>query len=331
MKPYTLTNREGESISPMTSTKTVFDEHGTDLDTLLIQQKQDGENALKDYAKKTEVTRDLSGKQDKLSTTTDLHITDDNILELTELAKTRLFDDMWRNAVGKSGGIDHGHYGEDGRHMPYYCNKIWLTYEDAVYIYQSYIRSTLFDANLYYRFEKPTQIPMRNKILGSIPSNYCFESKITHLKISEGNRMEVFANSLRNGLFNNGRITRAMLVEWLDTIILFGSDNNVYRVPIDALSNAPDLDIFDIRNVNANVDIRSSPKVKLSSLGNLVNYRFTGNNSVPFIVTVHPDIYAKLTGDTTNAAAAALTEEELAQWQQLLVDAADKQITFATT
>ena len=54
-------------------------------------------------------------------------------------------------------------------------------------------------------------------------------------------------------------------------------------------------------------------------------------NTSAITITVHPDIYAKLTGDTTNAAAAALTEEELAQWQQLLVDAAEKQITFATT
>ena len=48
-------------------------------------------------------------------------------------------------------------------------------------------------------------------------------------------------------------------------------------------------------------------------------------------VTVHPDVYAKLTGDTTNAAAAALTADELARWQEVLAEAAEKQITFATT
>lgn len=40
------------------------------------------------------------------------------------------------------------------------------------------------------------------------------------------------------------------------------------------------------------------------------------------------DIYAKLTGDTTNAAAAALTEEELAKWMALIPLAAEKNISF---
>lgn len=47
-------------------------------------------------------------------------------------------------------------------------------------------------------------------------------------------------------------------------------------------------------------------------------------------ITVHPSVYAKLTGDTTNEAAAALTPEELAQWQQVLTDAVAKNISFAT-
>jgi len=37
-----------------------------------------------------------------------------------------------------------------------------------------------------------------------------------------------------------------------------------------------------------------------------------GTNAIT--ITVHPDVYAKLTGDTTNAAASALTADELAKW-----------------
>lgn len=36
--------------------------------------------------------------------------------------------------------------------------------------------------------------------------------------------------------------------------------------------------------------------------------------SLNSIIKVHPDIYAKLTGDITNEVAAALSPEELAQW-----------------
>ena len=71
-----------------------------------------------------------------------------------------------------------------------------------------------------------------------------------------------------------------------------------------------------------------SPRLSLASFTFLVANK-TWNRDVT--VYVHPNVYAKLTGDTTNAAASALTEEELTQWQQLLVDAAEKQITFATT
>lgn len=38
MKPYTIKTREGESVSPLTSTQTVFDENGVDLDTLLADK-----------------------------------------------------------------------------------------------------------------------------------------------------------------------------------------------------------------------------------------------------------------------------------------------------
>lgn len=75
------------------------------------------------------------------------------------------------------------------------------------------------------------------------------------------------------------------------------------------------------------ISLADSPKLSINSI------RGIGKESTlqAATITVHPDVYAKLTGDTTNAAAAALTPEELAQWQQLLTDAAAKNITFATT
>lgn len=53
-------------------------------------------------------------------------------------------------------------------------------------------------------------------------------------------------------------------------------------------------------------------------------------NSAPINVTVHADVFAKMTGETSNQAAAALQPEEAAQWQKLFNDAADRQISFAT-
>ena len=69
-------------------------------------------------------------------------------------------------------------------------------------------------------------------------------------------------------------------------------------------------------------------------LWSLESAQYTVKNktaAVSVTITVHPDVFAKLTGDTSNAAAAALSEEELQQWMALPDLAADKQITFVTT
>lgn len=72
----------------------------------------------------------------------------------------------------------------------------------------------------------------------------------------------------------------------------------------------------------------SSPRLSLASVQYLVNKATNGTKVIT--ITVHPDVYAKLTGDTTNAAAAALSADELAQWQAILAAAAAKNITIAT-
>lgn len=74
------------------------------------------------------------------------------------------------------------------------------------------------------------------------------------------------------------------------------------------------------------LDISALPKLNLNSLTFLVNNR---EGTTAITIKVHADVYAKLTGDTTNAAAAALSEEELAQWMALATTAAIKNITFA--
>ena len=341
MKPYTLTNREGESISPMTSTKTVFDEKGVDLDTLLMQQRQDGENALKDYARKTEVTQDLAGKQDKLSTTTDLHITDDNILGLTEKASRKMFDEMFLVAVGNYGTIDYSHY-EGGVSKPYYLNELWLTHTQVVPILQSWTGFLSGNEFGYISYPCLTCIPIYRGIANikscdstSMVTVRMFRTQNT-LKPSLSESVSCWVGG--SGIFSRARNVR----KWLDIVYWFsgnGQNTNANTFVFDSFGwgspngGAHPFEYFRFRNTNINVDCRYYPNIGIDSFQYLVNNRFplTTKGANPFTVTVHPDIYAKLTGDTTNAAASALTEEELAQWQQLLVDAAEKQITFATT
>lgn len=75
----------------------------------------------------------------------------------------------------------------------------------------------------------------------------------------------------------------------------------------------------------ANMSFSDSAKLSAAS----ISYGIT-NGASGVTIIFHPDVYAKLTGDTTNAAAAALSEEELAQWQALGNAAAEKGIAIAT-
>ena len=79
--------------------------------------------------------------------------------------------------------------------------------------------------------------------------------------------------------------------------------------------------------IKQSLNVATSPLLTLDTMQYLVNY---AQNTSPITVTVHPDVYAKLTGDTTNAAASALTADELAQWQALVTTANSKNISFAT-
>lgn len=88
---------------------------------------------------------------------------------------------------------------------------------------------------------------------------------------------------------------------------------------------------YKLKNVKlktlCSLDFRDCKVLTLESIQYMVT------NSTPsdaITLTFHPDVYAKLTGDTTNEAAAALTEEELAQWVAITEAAAAKNISFAT-
>lgn len=106
--------------------------------------------------------------------------------------------------------------------------------------------------------------------------------------------------------------------------VLGGSDSNREIL----IGNAPKLVKLRINRLARNLDIRYSPLWSLESVSYTIENAGNGNTAIT--ITVHADVYAKLTGDTTNEAAAALTADELSQWQALLTKAAGKHIAFAS-
>lgn len=90
-----------------------------------------------------------------------------------------------------------------------------------------------------------------------------------------------------------------------------------------------ELETVRIKNLYGNISFANSPLISSDSISYLVENRTTAHTDV-ITVTVHTDVFAKLTGDTTNPAVAALTPSELAQWQQILTAATAKNISFTT-
>lgn len=90
-----------------------------------------------------------------------------------------------------------------------------------------------------------------------------------------------------------------------------------------------ELETVWIKNLYGNISFAKSPLISSDSISYLVENRTTAHTDV-ITVTVHADTFAKLTGDTANAAVAALTPAELAQWQQILTAATAKNISFTT-
>lgn len=110
----------------------------------------------------------------------------------------------------------------------------------------------------------------------------------------------------------------------LHTIIgpLYGSNDN-NPAPFRGCASLVNLPGF---GWNGNLDISDSPLLSLTSVSALIDKGKEGTT-----VTVHADVFAKLTGDTTNEAAAALTDDEKAAWAAVLTAATSKYISFAAT
>lgn len=104
--------------------------------------------------------------------------------------------------------------------------------------------------------------------------------------------------------------------------------HQVGKIDGSAFLDCPKLESLDLRKLKSNLLLSNSPLFKLDSLDSIVTNADNGTTAIT--ITVHADVYAKLTGDTTNEAAAALTAEELSQWQALLTKAAGKNIAFAS-
>lgn len=198
----------------------------------------------------------------------------------------------------------------------YVCNGLGMSYAEARAVYAAGVMTNDNRTNLYANCNIRTHLPHRIRtgvancphtfrhsrveVVNAsllIPGDSCF------LGCSRLRKVTLYSPMAANASYANAYQGCSAL----ETLVVYGS---VYA---------------------RGFSLASSPLISLASLQGIIAKTQPG--MAAFTVTLHPDTYAKLTGDTSNPAAAALTEEELAKWMQLPVDAADagKNITFTTT
>ena len=228
----------------------------------------------------------LTAKQDKIVDSADITVGwDDGIegrtLYIEPSAKQKVFDDLWISAAGSNGTVDHTHT-EDNVSKPYYLNEVWMTYEEALVVYnESYADIlSLLGREIY----GVTNFPPPPSSSALQYSNYqARNAKVINI----GNGFLV--NSLVGWLMDAPRLTK-----------IIGNINFQYwsaSTQSYQYLKAPNLTDVSLYQLHNDFDISSLKNISLSSMQYMVN-NSTATSSIT--VTVHPDVYAKLTGDTTN-------------------------------
>ena len=295
--------------------------------------KNGADGAVKASKIKEYVQPDLTAKQDKLVNSADVTVGEDDKLTVTDAAVKKAFIKRWKNLGTIYISTIYGTYDEETdlftfvwrtqypesrKYQPYF------TYEQAMAALDAVTGPVLGQDSFAPRI--PANLPPIGYSQGSgprlsivDPDTVVYNFNIKTLILSAVGPCAV----TQTMKLASARELQAIIGE---VIIQTG----IYENPISFSSDGfgfPKLEYFHI-TIKKSFDVRTSPLLTFSTMQYLVT---NAANTSSITVTVHPDVYAKLTGDTTNAAAAALTAEELAQWQALVTTANNKHISFATT
>lgn len=276
----------------------------------------------------------INGKQNKLLNSDDVTVGDDDRLSVTDSAKRAVFVDMWNNRC-KYGNDEHAFGGylpdeaPDADH-PFLLNKIWMTYADAVQTWMlshnQLGRSSNeglfggYGVEAYEKYSKcKTYFPIYCGMSYSAPSLVrAFKGNrvVETLSFVCGYGVVLGINAELKGAFDGCWNLREILSEIRSPTAF---DNYTFR-------ECRSLTEIRISRLLYDVCFADSPLLSLASFQYLVT---NAANTSAITVTVHADVFAKLTGDTTNEAAAALTDDEKAAWAAVLEAACAKNISFA--
>lgn len=237
-------------------------------------------------------------------------------LYLKDSAKRAVFIDRWNARCVDMYGNKCGGYNEATGYFE--LNGLTdITYAQAIEIMSSasyWCRTPIGSMPSMSLLNIRTAFPFGGygNSLGAVALNSTFKNceKLEAVVVQDGN----FASL--NGTFAGCKKLRKVA---LDTSYSTSFDNAAFYqcYALEELSVLP--------QILSNIDLSPCSRLSVASASNI-----TAKGKSGITVTVHADTFAKLTGDTTNPAVAALTPSELAQWQQILTAATAKNISFTT-
>lgn len=242
-------------------------------------------------------------------------------LYLKDSAKRAVFNDMFNLAAGSDGGYKPSEAPDPAK--PYLLNTLWLSYEEAVKIYAiNGADAGRYQLNISRRYSHYNGAPLVNsvrtlfKVCGHSQYYGMFfgdvELEVVNVDIS-GNLTWVFRGNSK-------------LKTVLGTVEISAVTSGDILIWDCAL-----LEDVNLKGLRYNIRMLGCPKLSLATMQYLVNNASTAITAEkPVVVTVHADVFAKLTGDMTNEAAAALTDDEKTAWAAVLTAATSKYISFAT-
>ena len=240
-------------------------------------------------------------------------------------SKLDLFDDLWLSAVGVWGRIDHNHTDDNGTPTPYCLNDIWMPYAEAVEVWR--------EGNLRHRdiagvrFKQRTHLPFdvdygsRTAADAFITDKFSFDTEVVNFGCVNSRTVREFA-ALPVDFYSypfSSKVRKIIGSIWME----FNTSTAVRW-----FSRATNLEEVLVYRIGTNIDFSGCAKLSLNTFTHLVTNAWNGAKAIT--VTVHPTVYAKLTGDETNAAYTSLTAEEQQQWTALPALAASKNIQFIT-
>lgn len=256
-------------------------------------------------------------------------------LYLKDSAKRAVFNDLFNsegnicNRLHDSRPVSAKYDPEnapDASH-PYWCNKIWLTYEEAMDAYNHRLTPSASPAGAIRQCGPlRTVICSLHTIWGEkldFSRTFRLLSKLEVVRLSTNDLQGVWVSNMQGAFEGCLKLKEIMPAIIDDTDSSFSWHT--------AFSQCAELESFQIKELRHNLNLKESPKLSLATMQYLVDNASTKITAEsPVVVTVHADVFAKLTGDTTNEAAAALTDDEKTAWAAVLTAATSKYISFAT-